>query len=435
VLFPIFLLFAQLHASEPFGSFVNSPILVDTQVEATPFNDGVTNTSPLQAGGSLSIQFFVPVAGGQVTRGYNLEILSSEGVPTDWFTIAGKDFNGSDLFQFGNEAVFSALLISGPTVPASGYIGQLTLTARVNIPQGLTLFLRSRDEQADRGTTMSDNTSEGDALDVANAVIMFNDIVPAIPGDLDLDGDVDFTDFISFAGNFGRMGPAPSPGGGETVTVIVRDTVTVTPVVVDTVFITETVTVRDSVEVFIGDDGQAAYFNPSATTQFGRARLFEGFWALSYFDTDVGLVEEEYLMHTIHSDTLTGGEFLVEGLSDFLSLPVFGSYGQALGEYVMVDDTFLLEKTYVFSIEGNRAVGVVFVTLIGFDITTADQFSLTSSSGRISEFSLVATEADRRLQAERYAAAKKPVVNPAIPPDVIKAYRLLKARRQLPSQE
>jgi hypothetical protein len=64
--------------------------------------------------------------------------------------------------------------------------------------------------------------------------------VPAwsIPGDLDLDGDVDFQDFFIFAENFGKSGPAL-----DTLTVTIQDTVFVE------LFDTLTVTIFDTLTV------------------------------------------------------------------------------------------------------------------------------------------------------------------------------------------
>ena len=47
-----------------------------------------------------------------------------------------------------------------------------------------------------------------------------------IPGDIDADGDVDFADFLLLAQNFGRSGPPPSADSPDTVTIVVRDTIT-----------------------------------------------------------------------------------------------------------------------------------------------------------------------------------------------------------------
>ena len=59
-----------------------------------------------------------------------------------------------------------------------------------------------------------------DTLNTDSAILTFStdlggDGVPAgevclIPGDLDLDGDVDFADFVAFASNYGRTGPRPT---------------------------------------------------------------------------------------------------------------------------------------------------------------------------------------------------------------------------------
>ena len=42
------------------------------------------------------------------------------------------------------------------------------------------------------------------------------DIAEAIDGDLDLDGDVDFQDFLILVQNFGKQGP-PSPARTDTI--------------------------------------------------------------------------------------------------------------------------------------------------------------------------------------------------------------------------
>ena len=52
-------------------------------------------------------------------------------------------------------------------------------------------------------------------------------IAEAIDGDLDLDGDVDFQDFLILVQNFGKQGP-PSPARTDTIYVTKTDTVFIT---------------------------------------------------------------------------------------------------------------------------------------------------------------------------------------------------------------
>ena len=59
-------------------------------------------------------------------------------------------------------------------------------------------------------------------------------IAEAIDGDLDLDGDVDFQDFLILVQNFGKEGP-PSPARTDTIYVTKTDTVFIT--VRDTIYI------------------------------------------------------------------------------------------------------------------------------------------------------------------------------------------------------
>ena len=61
-------------------------------------------------------------------------------------------------------------------------------------------------------------------------------IAEAIDGDLDLDGDVDFQDFLILVQNFGKQGP-PSPVRTDTVYVTKTDTVFTT--IRDTIYVSK----------------------------------------------------------------------------------------------------------------------------------------------------------------------------------------------------
>jgi internalin A len=68
----------------------------------------------------------------------------------------------------------------------------------------------------------------------------------AVTGDLDRDGDVDFDDFFIFSDNFGRTG---SPDDSDTITVVLRDTITIAQSDTTIITLRDTVTVRDTVFV------------------------------------------------------------------------------------------------------------------------------------------------------------------------------------------
>lgn len=79
---------------------------------------------------------------------------------------------------------------------------------------------------------------------ISSAAITFTSTVKPIPGDLNLNGSVDFVDFLLFASNYGKTGPAPTALPAEPQIVYIRDTVvvrdTVRVVVRDTVYLSST---------------------------------------------------------------------------------------------------------------------------------------------------------------------------------------------------
>jgi hypothetical protein len=102
-------------------------------------------------------------------------------------------------------------------------------------------------------------------MDVSNAVLVVaNEYIAPLNGDFDLDGDVDFPDFLGFTTNFGKKGPAPSQGfpitplllripvsgtngGTDTIVITVIDTIEITNI--DTVTIGDTAPGQDTVFV------------------------------------------------------------------------------------------------------------------------------------------------------------------------------------------
>jgi hypothetical protein len=204
---------------------------MDTQIESPASYQGSATVVAPTAGGTIQFQLFVPTAAGGVTLGFNLELSASGLDFLQSFAISGTDFLGAPLVVTQGEPIASAILIARPTYPGSGYIATVTLTALLDIPVGTVVSLTNQ-------TSIADANSGQDFLDVTQASLTLVDavFVDAIPGDLNLDGSVDFSDFLTFASNFGLSGPAPSPS--RTQTVIRRDTILVAGAAsVDTVFV------------------------------------------------------------------------------------------------------------------------------------------------------------------------------------------------------
>jgi len=191
-------------ASDEFGSFQDIKLLVDTQIEAPPVNNHVTTHRLLQSGESVKFQLFAPAAAEVLTWGY---AITFDGV-TDFHAPSGRDFLGSPLILAFDGAP-AALLITQLSIGPDGYLGEVTLMVSSDLSDGSVLQVSS--------FVMADPSRDLDYLDVSSATITFTSAQDTGPmdGDFDLDGDVDFVDFLRFAQNFGKTGPAPaqtSPG-------------------------------------------------------------------------------------------------------------------------------------------------------------------------------------------------------------------------------
>ena len=222
------------------GSFSGLKLLVDTQVEIPPINNATTTAPLLESGETFQFQLYVPEASGKKTYGFTLGFDNAGNVFADnFFDQSGTDFDLDEL-RFNYEEL-SALMLGLPTVPSNGYLGTITLTARQDIEEGVTIAFRA---------TMADEDLEKDSLDVTEAYIVFTaeHFMEGIRSDLDRDGDVDFSDFVLFAGDFGKTGPIPTDQVRTiTRTIVVHDTIEVTETVHDTIEVTKTV--HDTIEV------------------------------------------------------------------------------------------------------------------------------------------------------------------------------------------
>jgi len=134
------------------------------------------------------------MAAGKQTYGYEIELDLPDKTFFDYIgNISGTSFTGASLRQTPDRPVLSALLISTPAVPANGYLGQIDLQVTNTLAPETTLIVKT--------ASMAGLNRQQDLLDVSNAMISFTRRV--YPGDFDGDLDVDFADFLAFAGVLG----------------------------------------------------------------------------------------------------------------------------------------------------------------------------------------------------------------------------------------
>lgn len=387
----------------PFGAFEGLQLLVDTTIEDPPVYSGHATAPLLKAGEQLDIQLFVPGAGGKQTLGYDINLANS--VFSQYFSApSGRDWQGSSLLVSPDPIGLTALLITLPTIPSSGYIGQITLTVSQDIQDGTTFNFNN--------IALSDQNSNADNLDISQASILFSSdhFVAGLAGDLDEDGDVDFTDFLTFAGNFGKTGPVPS-GGRGTRTITIRDTIMT--VRIDTVVMRDTIfqTIRDTISVatVIRDTIYISSDEPTpVNTASARAERLLGFWRFDY--TITSTFSDELHMQQVSTETGSDGEIFVDGIDRFGNL-ASGKYSQVLEKFFILTSAGTLSFWYEFDIIDNKAVGEVLIWRTDTEsIADALSFPLLSTSGRISRFT-----------------TSKPVVTKSLEDDFLQALRLPQA--------
>ncbi len=176
------------------GEFAGMQLHLDTKIE-TPATYNNTLTVPEKRGGdTIQFQLFVPMAAGKQTYGYEIELDLPDKTFFDYIgSISGKDFTGASLLPTPGRPILSALLISTPTVPANGYLGQIDLQVTNTLESETTLIVKT--------ASMAGLNRQQAPLDVSNAVITFTVIFH--PGDFDGDRDVDFSDYLAFISVFG----------------------------------------------------------------------------------------------------------------------------------------------------------------------------------------------------------------------------------------
>ncbi|MDP6037237.1 MAG: hypothetical protein QGG64_01685, partial [Candidatus Latescibacteria bacterium] len=290
-------------------------------------------------------------------------------------------------------------LISAPTIPDNGYLGKITLQVGNAIASGSTLIVKS--------ASMADLSADNDPLNVSDAIISFTSGIPAFAGDFDLDGDVDFVDFLTFAKNFGQNGPPPTGGSTTTITttVVVRDTITVTQT--DTVFIGS------------GDEDPRRL----------RAEQLLGFWAF-VVQLPSQVIVDDYLMGDIRVDENDPeDEYLVLG-ADAFGFNVVGGYSASIESYLLLYEGLSINILYNFNIQNNQIAGAVFSFLPTETLEQAQSFDLLPESGRSNGFPPPPPASKRALASQPSVPTSQPV-----PQEILEAYHHLKKQRNTADNE
>ncbi len=418
LLFLVFAISTGISAIEPYGVFFGLRLVFDANLD-TGYDSVTTHPVP-RAGQTVTIQLFVPDAGGKQSLGYQVEFaLAGKDILEHLELQGGTTWDGTQITVRKSESLAAALLLNAPSYSSSGFLGTISFRVKKDLSDGDALIASS----ASIGNLLHEN----DALDISTAFLAFSNRVELIDGDFDLDGDVDFNDFLKFTQNFGRTGPVPTPPAPLIRVVTVQDTIVETQIdtVITVQYDTTYVTVRDTIEITKTD---TVYFATDESPQRQRAELLLGFWTFHYRITI--LWDDNYLMGDIRPDPDDpDGELYVFGSDEFREL-VAGTYAKDLEEYIILDTGTILNQVFVFKIQGSRAVGKVYLYEPDEDLSQASIFDLTSDSGRSDgggfllskPTSPLVSQTQKLASIEKQRASKSTVV----PQAIIEAHNRLK---------
>ena len=292
-------------------AFVGMPLELDAKIETPAVNSKIQALTPKNIGEIVEFQLFVPAAAGKSSVGFNIEFeLVGKTFLNNFSQLTGTAHDGTTLLSISGKPVVSALMLSKPAFPSTGYLGTVRMTVTGPITEGNVLRIKA--------ATIGDVNADGDVLTVSNALITFSNNTPPIPGDIDLDGDVDFFDFLTFTKNYGRTGPKPSTQE-KTIIVSVRDTVQI--VKHDTLYITRRDTVRLTVRDTVYLSGTAPPTQPTVPTKGSNANAIS---SLDLVGIGVGVVgngtDDKIVQGTISgSRTRVVVEVFAAGLSKGLT--------------------------------------------------------------------------------------------------------------------
>lgn len=438
---------SQVHA----GANINATItldLVPAGGQGNQVDDGVISGTVSGQGATIVVEVFAkgvttPLSGMSIIFDFDTSLVSFVSVENSAFAFVIPESTGANLA--------SPVPVS---LPPSGFLGQATFTTIADVT-GRDFFIGLQ------SVVLAETATSSDVITSTSTVLFTNTIKP-FPGDLNLDGNVNFTDFLLFVDNFGRTGPAPTPPqpvvrvvqvtvrdtvtitARDTITVqntvrdtvilrdVVRDTITVQNTIRDTITLQNTVTIRDTITVqntirdtiTVQNTIRDTITVGSATPQEERARNLLGFWKLIAGLSGSSVLDYYYILGYISDQAFNDGELPVWGGDDW-GRRILGGYSKGLSQYTILESNSSYNGFFVFDIQGDKAVGIMYFYDKGKSINDGSIYNLTSNSGRTQGEGFDVHAPKLAIPPELADQGRKVG---AIPQEIIDAHDRLKAR-------
>ncbi|MDE2723072.1 MAG: hypothetical protein OXI59_06820 [Gemmatimonadota bacterium] len=192
----VLVVFALLVFVTPPSSADPPRLYIDTLIEIPAYNNNLQELTEKQPGDTIKFQIFAPDAAGQKSHGYVVELA----LPGKAFDSYIGDINGIGWTEknlrlararSGNPTL-AMLSLATVTIPANGYLGQITLNVAHPLTSDIVLIIQAA------------AWANGDGIqdmDASSAAISFMEI-PPFPGDFDGNEIVNMADFLFFVAAF-----------------------------------------------------------------------------------------------------------------------------------------------------------------------------------------------------------------------------------------
>jgi hypothetical protein len=163
------------------GDYDGAKLLIDATVvdTGTAVNDSTTTMRAPAAGDTVKFELYVPAAASGTTYAFNLKLTTSDSLFTTNFKVESVTPAWAGGLVAGSDDSWGVLGVSPVTVPASGHIATVVMTALVDVADTVTIGLLAGE------TTIADPNFANDPLDVTGAVITLTS-GPKIAADVDI---------------------------------------------------------------------------------------------------------------------------------------------------------------------------------------------------------------------------------------------------------
>ena len=300
-----------------------------------------------------------------------------------------------------------ALTFTNPLTPSANgnvFLAKVEFTTRVDVSNSAFKIGIEKVKLAENSNNFDDITSSNEIVfNRSSTTTNSFQIVWPMDGDINYDGQVDTPDYLLLVNNFGKTGAVPTSRmaienalGGSGTVVTIRDTIYRT--------------VRDTI-----------YQTRSGSPQEERAKKMLGFWQFKggFFST------QSYILGHTEPEELTSddGEIYFFGSSNS-GVIVGGVYLQDRGKYTLLHESIFLNYFYVFDIQGDRAIGELYLFSSNESIDDASRYTLSSISGRTRGTGFTNYSNKPAIRHLEPNDQRKKII---VPPDVIDAYNRTKA--------